>query len=126
MATATRYPELAYESVTRGLWRFVDVSTGSHVGPHYRTKAELLADLERFAAVFGCDGAAGEWTVERVKEELPAVKVYNRETREESLWDVRGRLLAFPKITNQATGETCEVAWETLVTCLNVGRPLIY
>jgi hypothetical protein len=55
----TRYRELGYVHQDRNLWRFVDLTDeGAHyTGPHYRTKAELLADLERQAWVFGCEGA---------------------------------------------------------------------
>jgi hypothetical protein len=51
--TKTCYPELAYEQVVRGCWRFIDVSTNRYVGPSYPTEVQLLADLERFAGVFG-------------------------------------------------------------------------
>jgi len=70
----TRYPELGYTDtgigsyvVNRyapkdrwikspaGSWRFVDTSTGAHVGPYYVTKIELLQDLDRYAGVFGCE-----------------------------------------------------------------------
>lgn len=52
----TRYKELDY--VNNGdHWRFVDTSSGSTVGPLYKTKAELLADMDRYAHNFGCDGA---------------------------------------------------------------------
>jgi hypothetical protein len=50
----TRFPELAYRRDFPGVWRFVDVSTGHSVGPHYPTRAALLEDLERYAGVFGC------------------------------------------------------------------------
>lgn len=53
----TRYPELGYRHQGSGLWRIVDNSSGSEVGPQYRTKAELLADLDRYARYFGCEGA---------------------------------------------------------------------
>ena len=51
----TRYPELCYMQQDRNLWRFVYVGEGceSVVGPQYRTKAELLADLERYAREWG-------------------------------------------------------------------------
>lgn len=49
MSNLTRFKELRYERVSRGLWRFVDAETGAHVGPHYPTRAELLADLARYA-----------------------------------------------------------------------------
>ena len=53
---ATRfYDTLAYREVAPGLWRIYDITDRpAAVGPHYRTKSELLADLERFAEVFGC------------------------------------------------------------------------
>jgi hypothetical protein len=54
----TRFPELRYRRQGRGLWRVLDSSTGAAVGPHYGTRSELLADLERYAAVFGATGAA--------------------------------------------------------------------
>lgn len=50
----TRYKELGYVHVTQNLWRLVDLATGHVVGPLYRTRAELLADLDRYARVFGC------------------------------------------------------------------------
>ncbi len=49
----TRYPELGYEQIDKTTWRFVDLSTGKAIGPYYRNKTELLADLERFATQFG-------------------------------------------------------------------------
>jgi len=52
--TPTRFPELGYRK-TGNVWRIVDRSTGEAVGPQYRTRAELLADLPRFAEQFGCD-----------------------------------------------------------------------
>jgi hypothetical protein len=56
----TRYAELAYQH--RGdHWRILDLTGGEPaedapgVGPQYRTRAELLADLDRYATdVFGC------------------------------------------------------------------------
>lgn len=64
----TRFVELGYANTGRGLWRIVALdgagADGWHggtlncVGPHYRTKAELLADLTRYAAEYGCADAA--------------------------------------------------------------------
>jgi hypothetical protein len=51
----TRYPELGYANYGRACWRIVDRSDNRVVGPIYKTKAELLADLDRYAAVFGCE-----------------------------------------------------------------------
>ncbi len=57
MIRETRYPELGYANCYGPrCWRIVDRSTNRVVGPIYKTKAELLADLDRYAAVFGCEG----------------------------------------------------------------------
>ncbi len=47
---------LAYRCEEPGLWRIYDITDtpARPVGPQYRSKDELLADLERYAAVFGC------------------------------------------------------------------------
>lgn len=54
---ATRFLDtLAYRCDGPNLWRFYDI-TGDKpaaVGPQYQSKAELLADLERYARGFGC------------------------------------------------------------------------
>lgn len=50
----TRYRELGYEQDGE-LWRVVDKRRGSQVGPHYRSLAELLCDLDRFAREYGAD-----------------------------------------------------------------------
>lgn len=48
---------LWFKQTGRGLWRFYvytdERDCFSVVGPHYRTKAELLADLERYATDYG-------------------------------------------------------------------------
>jgi hypothetical protein len=46
----TRFSEIGYERHTASLWRIIDLETGLAIGPHYATKAELLADLARFHA----------------------------------------------------------------------------
>ena len=50
----TRYPELRYARFTATLWRVLDASDNKPVGPHYRTKRALLADMERYATQWGC------------------------------------------------------------------------
>jgi len=50
----TRFPELGYRQDDRNCWRIYDLSDRKPVGAPYRTKAELLADLERYAEQFGC------------------------------------------------------------------------
>lgn len=52
---STRFPQLGYLQLDRALWRFVDISDGCTdpprcVGPLYRTRSELLADLDRYAS----------------------------------------------------------------------------
>lgn len=53
----TRFAELGYRKDARRVWRFVDRSTEASVGPHYPSRAELLADLDRYATEFGCAAA---------------------------------------------------------------------
>ncbi len=50
MPRTTRYAELQYEQHARNLWRIIDAETGAAIGPLYRTKGELLADLPAFYA----------------------------------------------------------------------------
>jgi hypothetical protein len=53
--TRTRFPELGLEKQGPNLWRFLDLSEPriggrfSAVGEYYRTKAEAMGDLERYA-----------------------------------------------------------------------------
>ena len=56
MATKTRFDELRFHQPFPGVWRFVDAEDRD-VGPQYATRAELLADLDRYAAEYGCVGA---------------------------------------------------------------------
>jgi hypothetical protein len=57
----TREPEMGYICVMHGMWRFVSlqnvvnnqVSGGACVGPYYASKAELLADSERYLKEWG-------------------------------------------------------------------------
>ena len=53
----TRFPLLGFRRDAAQLWRFysLDGETPHSVGPHYRTKTELLADLERFAHEYVAD-----------------------------------------------------------------------
>jgi len=56
----TRFPELGYARMDARQWRFVDISDAGAVtcvGPFYSSRAELLGDLPRYAAEFGCQGA---------------------------------------------------------------------
>jgi len=53
-ARPTRFKELGYRQDGPRLWRIVDADTQSAIGVHYVTKAELLADLEGYAAEYGC------------------------------------------------------------------------
>lgn len=40
----------------KGEWRFVDMEAGAVVGAYYTSRKELLADIERYASLFGCNG----------------------------------------------------------------------
>jgi len=58
----TRYPGLGYRQDDRQLWRFYatddDPQRPAAVGPHYRTRRELLADCNRYARAYGLAGGA--------------------------------------------------------------------
>jgi hypothetical protein len=55
LVKATRYPELSYQHRIDH-WRLIaDSGWGmGGIGPQYATEAELLADLDRMADVYGC------------------------------------------------------------------------
>ena len=50
----TRYPELGYRQDDAALWRIYALDGERAIGPFYRSKAELLGDLARYAAEYGC------------------------------------------------------------------------
>ena len=50
----TRFKELGYYNWGR-CWCFLDRETESQVGYTYQSRAELLADLDRYAKEFGCN-----------------------------------------------------------------------
>lgn len=49
----TRYRELSYQRQGQSNWRFLANDTGRVVGPSYVREGELLADLERYAKIYG-------------------------------------------------------------------------
>ena len=49
MSRPTRFPGLFYDEAAKGLWRIMDAD-GAGIGQLYASKAELLADLDRYAA----------------------------------------------------------------------------
>ena len=54
--TRTRFAMLGYRQDAAQLWRVYNLDgTPRAVGPHYRTRAELLGDLERYAHEYGAD-----------------------------------------------------------------------
>lgn len=55
--TKTRFATLGLMRVTATNWRFCDVSEDrpAVVGPHYATKTEALADLDRYAREYGLE-----------------------------------------------------------------------
>jgi hypothetical protein len=48
----TRFPELSYMKHAANLWRVIDTGTGCAVGQQYRTRIELLSDLNRYASEY--------------------------------------------------------------------------
>jgi hypothetical protein len=52
----TRFDELGYMNIDENLWRIVSMEDGAVIGPQYKTKTELLCDLERYATEYGCVG----------------------------------------------------------------------
>lgn len=69
------------------------------------------------------------WTIERVKNELPEVQVYNLADRTTYTGTIAGRQAAFPSVTlwteERTPLATYEDAWSTIVGALNTGMPLI-
>ena len=67
------------------------------------------------------------WTVEKVKDELPDVRVQVNKTL---ILDGRiaGRKLDFASVmfVNNGVMATCQFSWKTIVDCLNGERPLRY
>jgi hypothetical protein len=53
----TRFHGIGYRQDGPTLWRFYDTDGDrpAAVGPHYRTKAELLADCDRYCTEYGAD-----------------------------------------------------------------------
>ena len=51
----TRFELMGFCNFAPSHWQFVDLSDGkiAQVGPIYRSKAELLADCERYCTQFG-------------------------------------------------------------------------
>lgn len=50
----THFPELSYQHQGHLNWRILATASGAPVGPQYPTRETLLADLDRYAGVFGC------------------------------------------------------------------------
>lgn len=55
--TATRFRFIGLSRLEAGLWRWVSLDgvgdAPSVIGPHYKSKGEALADLERYATDSG-------------------------------------------------------------------------
>lgn len=51
----TRYKNLGYRQDDKDLWRFYDMETESSVGYQYKSKSELMGDLERYAKEYGAE-----------------------------------------------------------------------
>ncbi len=83
----TRFPELGYTQLSTDLWRIVSTDGNQCVGPEYRTKAELLADLSRYATDYGCNPAYGQQTT-AASSEQPTEQVLAPATKAQLLADV--------------------------------------
>ena len=61
----TRFTEIGFTLNSPGDWRFVDLSDAQDgnkanmhcIGASYPTREQLLSNVERYAAEYGCDGA---------------------------------------------------------------------
>lgn len=49
----TRFPHLAYRKDKPWSWRIVATGDGQTIGPRYRTRTALLANLDRAARDYG-------------------------------------------------------------------------
>ena len=45
----TRFAPIGYAKICPGYWSVIALDDNAQVGPQYRTKGELLADLPRYA-----------------------------------------------------------------------------
>jgi hypothetical protein len=62
---STRFKEIGFTMSEPGRWRFVDITDAPdgnkdkmhEIGRDYPTREQIIANVERFAAEFGCDGA---------------------------------------------------------------------
>lgn len=91
---ATRYMELGYRQRKPGLWRIVALDTDNDVGPHYRTKRDLLKDLDDYAETFGATprtnprGAYRETPVAIIKRDIGrANALLSRPDAGQTRWD---------------------------------------
>ena len=49
MTYTTRFSGLGFTKIAPSHWQFIDLESGSQIGPRYASKAELLADLSDYA-----------------------------------------------------------------------------
>ena len=138
----TRYPGLLYARFSTTLWRFIDADGNKPVGPHYRTKGELFADMERYAAQWGCvqplllpeheahlvgfkTPVKAVWTIQEVKEALPRVLVQDSGTTYTRY--LAGRNKRYPTVYYSAISGTRaknEWSWQAIVRSLNTKTAL--
>jgi len=65
-----------------------------------------------------------DWTIERVKDELPDVKVYIEKQRKTVVCALRGRKLEYAVVFGPDGGRW-EYSWNQIVNALANDRPLI-
>ena len=51
----TSYYNLGYGYLGENRWQFIELSTEKLIGPFYRTRSDLVADISRFARSQGFD-----------------------------------------------------------------------
>jgi hypothetical protein len=118
----TRYAELGYKYDGKGIWRIYDTDTDSAVGPTYRTQVELLADLDRYAQVFGCEPerrplvdptgqnrtGAARWHAEKHAKQTDLLRLLDRVTAtldpENPITDYQARTEAFLLLSPRSEG----------------------
>jgi hypothetical protein len=111
----TRFKELGFTMSEPGRWRFVDITDAPdfdkdkmhEIGRDYPTKEQIMLDIERFAAEFGCDGTTRATPPESLIQSLA------REHLGFETLDTRGRdSLDFREVSVWSVKAALEAAWK--------------
>jgi hypothetical protein len=107
----TRFSEIGFTLNSPSDWRFVDLSDAQgnkdrmHViGQSYPTREQLLLNVERYAAEYGCEGSAKatppDGLAERVAKDYLGIETLERRGRDHldfydvAVWSVKAALEA--------------------------------